>query len=115
VVQGIFFFFIFIITAYLFTSWAGGYSEGMSKLTQVIPDKLIFNNENTPIFFDRIFSWSFGFFLFPHAFQRLMMGRSAKATRQAAWRAFVVGLPIHSLCRHDHRHYGNGYFIWSDR
>ncbi len=94
VVQGLIFTVIFIITAYLFTKWAGGFSAGINTLTQVIPDKLVFNSENTPIFIDRVLSWSFAFFLFPQIFQRLMMGRSAQVTRQGVLGAFFIGFPV---------------------
>jgi len=93
VVQGFVFTLIFIITAYLFTKWAGGLSFGIETLTKVIPDKLVFNSENTPIFIDRVLSWSFAFFLFPQMFQRLMMGRSPKVVRKSVLGAFVVGFP----------------------
>ncbi len=94
VVQGFIFAIIFIITAYLFTVWAGGFSSGINTLTKVIPEKLVFNSENTPIFIDRVLSWSFAFFLFPQIFQRLMMGRSAQATRQGVLGYFTIGFPI---------------------
>ncbi len=92
-VQGLIFTIIFIITAYLFTKWGGGLSLGLETLTKVMPDKLVFNSDNTPIFLDRILSWSFAFFLFPQIFQRLMMGRSPKVVRKAALGFFVVGFP----------------------
>jgi len=92
-IQGLIFTIIFIVTAYLSTKWAGGFSYGIETLTKVIPDKLVFNSENTPIFLDRILSWSFAFFLFPQTFQRLMMARSPKVVRKAALGSFLVGFP----------------------
>jgi SSS family solute:Na+ symporter len=94
VVQGLIFAIIFIITAYLFTIWAGGFTSGINTLTEVIPEKLVFNSENTPIFIDRVLSWSFAFFLFPQLFQRLMMGRSAKVIRKSVLGYFIIGFPI---------------------
>ena len=47
VVQGLFFFVLIAMTAWLFTIWAGGFSEGIKTLTIVIPEKLVFNKENT--------------------------------------------------------------------
>jgi len=94
VVQGFIFIIIFIVTAYLFTVWAGGFISGINTLAKVIPEKLVFNSENTPIFLDRILSWSFAFFLFPQLFQRLMMGRSAQVTRRAVLGSFAIGFPI---------------------
>ena len=94
VVQGLIFAIIFVVTAYLFTKWAGGFNSGITTLTKVIPDKLVFNSENTPIFIDRILSWSFAFFLFPQLFQRLMMGHSAQVIRKSVLGYFAIGFPI---------------------
>ena len=94
IVQGFLILTVVIVTAILFTIWGGGLITGFVTLTEVIPEKLVFNQENTPIFFEEAFSWSFAYFLWPQIFQRLMMGRSAKIVRNAAWGNFAVGLGV---------------------
>ncbi|MGK7896552.1 MAG: sodium:solute symporter, partial [Xenococcus sp. (in: cyanobacteria)] len=94
VVQGLFFLTLILVSAILFTIWAGGLITGFVTLTEVIPEKLVFNRENTPIFFEQIFSWSFAYFLWPQIFQRVMMGRSEKIVKNAAWGNFAVGLGV---------------------
>lgn len=94
VVQGLFFLTLIIVSAILFTIWAGGLTTGFVTLTEVIPEKLVFNRANTPIFFEQIFSWSFAYFLWPQIFQRVMMGRSGKIVRNAAWGNFAVGFGV---------------------
>ncbi|NES19103.1 MAG: sodium:solute symporter family protein [Symploca sp. SIO3E6] len=84
-IQGLFFLTLLMITASLFTIWAGGFGQGIVHLTAAIPDKLIFNSENTRVLVDRLLSWPFSFFLWPQVFQRIMMGRSGKVVSQAAW------------------------------
>ena len=94
VVQGLFFLTLIIVSAVLFTICAGGLTTGFVTLTQVIPEKLVFNRENTPIFFEQVFSWSFAYFLWPQIFQRVMMGRSGKIVKNAAWGNFAVGFGV---------------------
>ncbi len=94
VVQGLFFLILILISAILFTIWAGGLTTGFVTVTQVMPEKLVFNRENTPIFFEQIFSWSFAYFLWPQIFQRVMMGRSGKIVKNAAWGNFFVGFGV---------------------
>lgn len=94
IVQGFLILTVVIVTAILFTVWGGGLITGFVTLTEVIPEKLVFNQENTPIFFEEAFSWSFAYFLWPQIFQRLMMGRSGKIVRTAAWGNFAVGLGV---------------------
>ncbi|MEY2978687.1 MAG: Sodium/pantothenate symporter, partial [Cyanobacteriota bacterium] len=50
VIQGIFLFTLILFTAILFTHWVGGYGQGWQLLNQIIPEKLSFNGENTPVF-----------------------------------------------------------------
>jgi len=92
--QGFIFLVIFFVTAYLFTIWAGGFSQSIETLTQVMPEKLTFNSQNTPIFFDRVISWTIAFFLFPHIFQRLMMGKSPKVVRKATFGSMIIAIFI---------------------
>ncbi|MEY2976727.1 MAG: Sodium/pantothenate symporter, partial [Cyanobacteriota bacterium] len=72
----------------------GGYGQGWQLLNQMIPEKLSFNGENTPVFFDQVLSWSFAFFLWPQIFQRVMMGKSVQVIEKAAWGHFGLGLLI---------------------
>lgn len=94
VVQGLCFTALYIISACLFTHWVGGYGKGIETLTQVIPEKLVFNSKNTPIFLDLVLSWPFANLLWPQAFQRIMMARSGNTIRQAALGRLGVGLSI---------------------
>ena len=94
IVQGLFFLILILVSAILFTIWAGGLTTGFITLTQVIPEKLVFNRENTPIFLEQTFSWSFAYFLWPQIFQRVMMGRSGKIVKNAAWGNFAVGFGV---------------------
>ena len=94
VVQGLFFLTLIIVSAVLFTIWAGGLTTGFVILTQVIPEKLVFNRDNTPIFFEQVFSWSFAYFLWPQIFQRTMMGKSEKIVKDAAAWNFAVGFGV---------------------
>ena len=94
VIQGIFLFTLILLTAVLFTHWVGGYGQGWQLLNQMIPEKLSFNGENTPVFFDQVLSWSFAFFLWPQIFQRVMMGKSVQVIEKAAWGHFGLGLLI---------------------
>lgn len=98
-VQGLFFLILIAITASLFTIWAGGFSQGLETLTEVIPEKLVFNKENTASFLDIIFAWSFAFFLWPQVFQRFMMGSSKAVMVRAIWwkLAVVIFLKINLI------------------
>ena len=89
-VQGLFFLILIAITASLFIIWAGGFSQGVETLTEVIPEKLVFNKENTASFLDLIFAWSFAFFLWPPVFQRFMMGSSKAVMVRAIWWKLAV-------------------------
>ncbi len=94
VVQGLFFITLCLISACLFTNWAGGYAKGIETLTQVIPEKLVFNSKNTPVFLDLVLSLPFANLLWPQAFQRIMMGRSSNTIRKAAWGRLGVTLTV---------------------
>ncbi|MCP4700430.1 MAG: hypothetical protein GY862_26800 [Gammaproteobacteria bacterium] len=93
VIQGFVFTVIFMLSAYLFTRWAGGFSTGIAKLYEVMPEKLVFNSDNTSILLDRMLSWSFAFVLFPQGFQRLMMGRSPEIVRKGVMSSVLIGFP----------------------
>ncbi|NEQ10888.1 MAG: hypothetical protein F6K37_34725, partial [Moorea sp. SIO4E2] len=97
VVQGLFFLVLIIITACLFTNWVGGYGKGIETLTQAIPEKLVFNSKNTPIFLDLVLSWPFANILWPQAFQRMMMARSGNTIRKAAWGRLGISVTMVSL------------------
>jgi len=90
VVQSLFFLILIAITAWLFTIWAGGFSTGVKTLTEVIPEKLVFNRENTAYFLELILSWNFAFCLWPQVFQRFMMGRSKEVMVRAIWGQLAV-------------------------
>lgn len=81
---------IFTVSAILFSIWVGGLSAGVEKLTQVMPEKLVFNSDNTPVFIDNILSWTFAFFLWPHIFQRMFMTRTPQSVRRSAGISFVA-------------------------
>ena len=57
-------------------------SSGESQPFQVMPEKLVFNRANTPVFIDNVLSCTFAFFLWPHVFQRdsLSAGELARET-----------------------------------
>lgn len=92
VVQSLFFIILIAITAWLFTIWAGGFRQGIETLTEVIPEKLVFNRENTAYFLELICSWTFAFFLWPQVFQRFMMGRYQKTISRAIWGKLAVDI-----------------------
>jgi SSS family solute:Na+ symporter len=94
VFQGILLLSLILLTAYLFTDWAGGLNQGITTVMHLIPEKLVFNSQNTPVFFDQVLSWSFAFFLWPQVFQRAMMGRSAQVISRAAWGHFWIGFIV---------------------
>jgi solute:Na+ symporter, SSS family len=97
IIQGTLFFSFLIISAILFTHWAGGYGVGLEKLSMVIPEKLQFNSENTSLLVDNILSWSFAFFLWPHLFQRMFMAKSKAEIRHTALLTFII-LTIVVMC-----------------
>ena len=76
--------------AVLFSVWVGGLPTGIEKLHQVMPEKLVFNDANTPVFIDNILSWTFAFFLWPHIFQRIFMARTPLSVRRSASVSLVV-------------------------
>ncbi len=81
---------IFAGSAVLFSGWAGGLPAAVEKLDQVMPEKLVFNSANTPVFIDNILSWTFALFLWPHIFQRMFMARTPQSVRRSAGVSFVV-------------------------
>lgn len=89
-VQGLIALVVFVVSAALFSSWVGGVPESIDKLQQLMPEKLVFNTVNTPLFIDNILSWTFAFFLWPHVFQRMFMARSPRAVRQMAGALMLV-------------------------
>ena len=92
VFQGLLLFLLILVTAGLFIHWAGGL--GLTTLQTLIPEKLVFNPTNTPVFLDQVLSWSFAFFLWHQVFHRAMMGRSSQVIRQAAWGHFALGFLV---------------------
>lgn len=92
--QGIVFFFILMITATLFIHWTGGLTSSFEKLGHAIPEKLSFSSSNTPVLIDRLLSWPFAFFLWPHIFQRCFMASSAKHLKKTAIVAAFFHIPI---------------------
>lgn len=90
--QGLIILGVFTGLAALFSVWIGGLSAGIEKLHQVMPEKLVFNDANTPVFIDNILSWTFAFFLWPHIFQRMFMARTPSSVRRSASISLVVFL-----------------------
>lgn len=82
--QGLIALLVLSISALLFSIWIGGIWEGVATLYQVMPEKLVFNRDNTPIFIDNVLSWTFAFFLWPHIFQRMFMSQSPQVVRKTA-------------------------------
>lgn len=89
VFQGAIFAIILIMSAVLFTYWTGSYGEGVSKLYEVIPEKMSFNSNNTYVFIDRILSWPFAFFLWPQIFQRMLMAKDEQTIKKSS-RCMIV-------------------------
>ena len=87
--QGLFFFLLLLISAALFTFWAGGPNKITSNLILAIPEKLSFNKNNFPIFIDNILSWPFAFFLWPQLFQRVFMAPSPDTVKKATQYTFI--------------------------
>lgn len=81
---------IFTGSAVLFSVWIGGLPAGVERLYQVMPEKLVFNSANTPVFIDNILSWTFAFFLWPHIFQRIFMARTPQSVRRSAGISLVL-------------------------
>ena len=94
VVQGFVFMMLLLVSTGLFMVWGGGLVQGWQTLTQVMPEKLVFNSNNTRVFIEQSFSWSFAYFTWPHIFQRVMMGRSGKIVAQASWGNFGIGFVV---------------------
>ena len=88
--QGLLALLFFTVSAVLFLYWAGGPASVTSQLSTMMPEKLVFNSSNTPIFVDNILSWSFAFFLWPHVFQRMFMSRNPQSIRQTAAISLIV-------------------------
>lgn len=82
--QGLIAMAILVGSSVLFVHWSGGIPEIVQQLKAVMPEKLVFNSTNTPLFIDNILSWTFAFFLWPHIFQRMFMAQSAGEVRQTA-------------------------------
>ena len=88
--QGLIALAVFGASAVLFSLWVGGLPAGLEELHQVMPEKLVFNSANTPVFIDNILSWTFAFFLWPHIYQRMFMARTPASVRRSAGFSFVV-------------------------
>jgi SSS family solute:Na+ symporter len=88
--QGLIVLGIFTGSAVLFSVWVGGLPAGVEKLYQVMPERLVFNSANTPVFIDNILSWTFAFFLWPHIFQRMFMARTPQCVRRSAGVSLVL-------------------------
>lgn len=88
--QGVVALAFFLASAVLFTIWVGGLPTSIEKVALVMPEKLVFNRSNTPIFVDNVLSWTFAFFLWPHVFQRMFMARTPTSVRRSAGLSFVV-------------------------
>lgn len=91
VFQGIVLLSLTLITAYLLSLWTGGIGQSIETVIHLIPEKLTFNQNNTPVFFDQLISWSLAFFLWPQIFQRAMMGRSPEVIQKAALGHLTIG------------------------
>lgn len=88
--QGLIALAFFAGSALLFSNWGEDLATGVETLRQVMPEKLVFTRDNTPPFFDGVLSWTFAFFLWPHVFQRMLMGRTPQSVRRMASVSFVV-------------------------
>lgn len=84
VLQGLVALGFLVLSAVLFSQWVGGIAEGLDRVARVMPEKLVFNQANTPIFVDNVLSWTFALFLWPHIFQRLFMAREPQKIRRTA-------------------------------
>lgn len=89
-IQGTLFALIIAGSAGLFLYWAGGITNTIALLQHKIPEKLSFNNTNTPIFIDNILSWPFAFFLWPQLFQRMFMAKSEKEVKSSSHVTLLV-------------------------
>lgn len=90
VVQGIILYLTLMVTALLFTYWQDGYINGLAKLSELIPEKLTFNEKNLPVFIDRAITWPLAFFLWPQAFQRLFMAKSPNELKKTSIFTFIA-------------------------
>ena len=88
--QGLIALAVFTASAVLFSLWVGGLATAVEKLNQVMPENLVFNSANTPLFIDNILSWTFAFFLWPHIFQRMFMARTPDSVRRSAGVSLVM-------------------------
>ncbi len=89
-IQGCIAFAFLGLSALLFAQWTGGLCSNIETITRVMPEKLVFNPSNTPVFVDNVLSWSFAFFLWPHVFQRMFMARSPASIRRSAGLSLLV-------------------------
>lgn len=89
-IQGLIALGVFAGSAILFSVWVGGIPMAVDRLEQVMPDQLVFNAANAPLFVDGILSWTFAFFLWPHIFKRMFMARTARSVRRSAVLSLVV-------------------------
>ena len=84
VLQGLIALGFLVMSAIVFSQWIGGFADGLDRVARVMPEKLVFNQDNAPIFIDNVLSWTFAFFLWPHIFQRLFMARDPQRIRHTA-------------------------------
>jgi Na+/proline symporter len=56
VMQGLVVLGFLAMAAILFSQWIGGFSEGLDRVARTMPEKLVFNRENTPKFLDNVLS-----------------------------------------------------------
>lgn len=84
VLQGLIALGFLVLSAVVFSQWVGGFAEGLDRVARIMPEKLVFNQSNTPVFIDNVLSWTFAFFLWPHIFQRLFMAREPQCIRRTA-------------------------------
>ncbi|MES0826526.1 sodium:solute symporter family protein [Ruegeria sp. SCP11] len=73
-----------VVSAFAFVYWAGGSAATLAEINRVMPEKLTFNETNTPAFLDNVLSWSFALFLLPHVFQRLFMTETPQRVQRTA-------------------------------
>jgi SSS family solute:Na+ symporter len=90
VLQGLVALVFLIFSAIAFSQWIGGLAEGFERVQRLVPEKLVFNQANTPVFIDNLLSWPFAVLLFPHIFQRLFMAREPQRIRSTAAFSFVL-------------------------
>ena len=96
--QAIVFMVILIVSAVLFSKWAGGFGTALDKLYEVTPEKMSFTRYNVPPYLDRLCSWSFAFFFWPHIFQRCFMTNSGKRLKVVTLFNLLSAFIILTLC-----------------